>query len=502
MAFPAMAQVPLESLLPRLGESFGATADTAEAIGALGDPRGLPLLRALAEGRLARMPDGRLVIDGRDALSGEAASGPSEPIRINNRVRVALRGATGRLAIVSPDATERAAAAEAVFRTRSAENVPLLEAALSRETVPAIRARMELALGASRLLSNDPAAQRAGVAALAQAGTADARALLLEMRASRPDLAAEIDAAIATIDRKLAFRQAAETLFQGLSLGSVLLLAALGLAITFGVMGVINMAHGEMVMLGAYTTFVVQEALRSTGFAAWSLPLSVPAAFLVTAAIGVALERGLIRHLYGRPLETLLLTFGIGMMIQQTVRLVFGAQNREVISPAWMQGFLLLPGGIAVTQNRLWIIFFALAILALTMLAIRYTRFGLQMRAVVQNRRIAATMGIRTGRVDAATFAVGSGIAGIAGVALSQIDNVSPNLGTGYIIDSFMVVVFGGVGSLLGTLVGAMTLGLTNKLLEPYAGAVLAKVAVLVGIMIFIQRRPKGLFALKGRAAE
>lgn len=502
MAFPAMAQVSLESLLPRLGESFGATADTAEAIGALGDPRGLPVLRALGDGRLARMPDGRLVIDGRDALSGEAAAGPSEPIRINNRVRVALRGATGRLAIVSPDATERAAAAEAVFRTRSADNVPLLEAALSRETVSAIRARMELALGASRLLSNDPAAQRAGVAALAQAGTADARALLLEMRASRADLAAEIDTAIAAIDRKLAFRQAAETLFQGLSLGSVLLLAALGLAITFGVMGVINMAHGEMVMLGAYTTFVVQEALRSTGFAAWSLPLSVPAAFLVTAAIGVALERGLIRHLYGRPLETLLLTFGIGMMIQQTVRLIFGAQNREVLSPAWMQGSLLLPGGIAVTQNRLWIIFFALAVLALVMLAIRFTRFGLQMRAVVQNRRIAATMGIRTGRVDAATFAVGSGIAGIAGVALSQIDNVSPNLGTGYIIDSFMVVVFGGVGSLLGTLVGAMTLGLTNKLLEPYAGAVLAKVAVLVGIMIFIQRRPKGLFALKGRAAE
>jgi len=497
-----MAQSSFETLLPRLGESFGATAEAAEAMGAMGDPRALPLLRALNDNRLGRTADGRLVIDGRDALSGEAVPAPAELLRINNRVRVALRGAMGRLAIVSPDAAERAAAAEAVFRTRSAENVPLLEAALARETLPDIRARLELALGASRLISNDPAAQRAGVAALAQAGTADARNLLLEVRANRSELAAEIDQAIAAIDRKLAFRRAAETLFQGLSLGSVLLLAALGLAITFGVMGVINMAHGEMVMLGAYTTFVVQEALRSTGMAAWSLPLSVPVAFVVTAAIGVALERGLIRHLYGRPLETLLLTFGIGMMIQQSVRLVFGAQNREVLSPAWMQGSLLLPGGIAVTQNRLWIIFFALAVLVAVMAAIRFTRFGLQMRAVVQNRRIAATMGIRTGRVDAATFAVGSGIAGIAGVALSQIDNVSPNLGTGYIIDSFMVVVFGGVGSLLGTLVGAMTLGLTNKLLEPYAGAVLAKVAVLVGIMIFIQRRPKGLFALKGRAAE
>jgi len=497
-----MAQSSFETLLPRLGESFGATAEAAEAMGAMGDPRALPLLRALNDNRLGRTADGRLVIDGRDALSGEAIPAPAELLRINNRVRVALRGAMGRLAIVSPDPAERAAAAEAVFRTRSAENVPLLEAALAREALPDIRARLELALGASRLISNDPVGQRAGVAALAQAGTADARNLLLEVRASRSELAAEIDQAIAAIDRKLAFRRAAETLFQGLSLGSVLLLAALGLAITFGVMGVINMAHGEMVMLGAYTTFVVQEALRSTGMAAWSLPLSVPAAFVVTAAIGVALERGLIRHLYGRPLETLLLTFGIGMMIQQSVRLVFGAQNREVLSPAWMQGSLLLPGGIAVTQNRLWIIFFALAVLVAVMAAIRFTRFGLQMRAVVQNRRIAATMGIRTGRVDAATFAVGSGIAGIAGVALSQIDNVSPNLGTGYIIDSFMVVVFGGVGSLLGTLVGAMTLGLTNKLLEPYAGAVLAKVAVLVGIMLFIQRRPKGLFALKGRAAE
>jgi urea transport system permease protein len=281
-----------------------------------------------------------------------------------------------------------------------------------------------------------------------------------------------------------------------------LLLAALGLAVTFGVMGVINMAHGEFVMLGAYTTFLVQEALRGTFLAPWALPLAVPAAFLVTALLGAVMERGLIRHLYGRPLETLLMTFGVGMMLQQAVRLIFGAQNREVSSPAWMQGTLMLPGEISVTQNRLWIIVFGIAVLLLVMAAIRFTRFGLEMRAVVQNRRIAATMGIRTGRVDALTFAFGSGIAGMAGVALSQIDNVSPNLGTGYIVDSFMVVVFGGVGSLAGTLIGALTLGVFNKLLEPYTGVVLAKVAVLVGIMLFIQRRPKGLFALKGRAAD
>jgi len=225
------------------------------------------------------------------------------------------------------------------------------------------------------------------------------------------------------------------------------------------VMGVINMAHGEFVMLGAYVAFMVQEALRGTALADAALPLSVPAAFLVVAACGAALERGLISRLYGRPLETLLMTFGVGMILQQAVRLAFGAQNREVLSPTWMQGTLTLPGGLAVTQNRLWIILFGLAVLALVIAAIRFTRFGLEMRAVTQNRRIAATMGIRTGRVDALTFAFGSGVAGMAGVALSQIDNVSPNLGTGYIIDSFLVVVFGGVGSLAGTLVGAMGLG-------------------------------------------
>ena len=279
----------------------------------------------------------------------------------------------------------------------------------------------------------------------------------------------------------------------------MLLLAALGLAVTFGVMGVINMAHGEFVMLGAYTTVMVQDFARDIPWLQpWSLPIAVPAAFLVTAAIGAAMERGLIRHLYGRPLETLLLTFGVGMMIQQAVRLVFGAQNREVISPPWMQGTLMLPFDIPVTANRLWILCFSLVIFGLILAAIRMTRFGLEMRAVTQRRPIAAAMGIRTGRVDALTFAFGSGIAGIAGVALSQIDNVSPNLGTGYIIDSFLVVVFGGVGSLAGTLIAAFGLGVINKMLEPWAGAVLAKVFVLVAVMAFIQRRPRGSVPAKG----
>ncbi|TCH99962.1 urea ABC transporter permease subunit UrtB [Roseococcus sp. SYP-B2431] len=494
---PARAQA-FDSLVPRLGGSFAEQAEAVERLGALGDARALPLLQALADSRLLKLADGGVAVQ-----QGSAVPEGASPVRINNRVRVALRGALGRLQLASPVAAQRLSAAEAILRNRSAEDIPALEAALAREQNAQVRERMELALGGSRLASADAAAKRAGIATLGASSSPEARNLLLASRAANAELGAEIDAAVAAIDRKLQLRQAAETFFQGLSLGSVLLLAALGLAVTFGVMGVINMAHGEFVMIGAYATVVVQEFCRNIpALQPWSLPLAIPVAFLVTAVIGAAMERGLIRHLYGRPLETLLLTFGVGMVLQQVVRLVFGAQNREVISPAWMMGTLVLPGGVTITQNRAWIILFALAVLLATLAAIRLTRFGLEMRAVVQNRRIAATMGIRTGRVDAMTFAFGSGIAGLAGVALSQIDNVSPNLGTGYIIDSFMVVVFGGVGSLMGTLIGAFTLGLVNKILEPYAGVVLAKVLLLVGIMLFIQRRPKGLFALKGRAAD
>jgi urea transport system permease protein len=280
----------------------------------------------------------------------------------------------------------------------------------------------------------------------------------------------------------------------------VLLLAAAGLAITFGVMGVINMAHGEMVMLGAYTTFVVQQAIPPS-LAGWSLPIAVPLAFLVSGAIGIAIERCMIRFLYGRPLETLLATWGLSLVLQQAVRSIFGASNREVSTPAWMSGAAQW-GGLTITWNRLTIIIFAAFVLAALMAALRYTALGLRMRAVTQNRRMAAAMGIRTPWIDALTFGLGSGVAGMAGVALSQIDNVSPNLGQGYIIDSFMVVVFGGVGNLWGTVVSALTLGIVNKFLEPFAGAVLGKILVLVLLILFIQRKPRGLFPLKGRAVE
>jgi urea transport system permease protein len=509
VALPARAQDAFVTALPGLGGGFGAQVQSVGQLGALGDPRALPVLRALSEGRLLRLADGTLLIRDGTGLTSAATGAPVEiaeadtqRITINNRVRGALRGALGQLQIMSPDAAERLAAADAIFRSRNADNVPLLDAALARETEPSVHERIALALAASRLVAADPAQKRAGIEALGATASPEARSLLLEARATDPEVAPQIDAAVAAIDQRLAVRRAAETLFQGLSLGSVLLLAALGLAVTFGVMGVINMAHGEFVMLGAYTTVIVQDLTRDIPLLQpWALPLAVPAAFLVTAAIGAAMERGLIRHLYGRPLETLLLTFGVGMMIQQAVRLAFGAQNREVISPPWMQGTLMLPFDVPVTANRLWILCFSLVIFGLILAAIRLTRFGLEMRAVTQRRAIASAMGIRTGRVDALTFAFGSGIAGIAGVALSQIDNVSPNLGTGYIIDSFLVVVFGGVGSLAGTLIAAFGLGVINKMLEPWAGAVLAKVFVLVAVMAFIQRRPRGLFPQKGRAA-
>ncbi|RWD44688.1 MAG: urea ABC transporter permease subunit UrtB, partial [Mesorhizobium sp.] len=310
-------------------------------------------------------------------------------------------------------------------------------------------------------------------------------------------------AAIGRINSTLALWDAGQNIWYGISLGSVLLLAAIGLAITFGVMGVINMAHGEMVMLGAYTTFVVQQVIRTSfpGLFDWSLVIALPLAFLVAALVGLAIERGIIRFLYGRPLETLLATWGVSLILQQAVRTIFGPTNQEVGNPSWMSGSFDV-GQLAITWNRLWILVFALLVFAVLLYVMKRTPWGLQMRAVTANRRMAASMGIKTPWVDALTFALGSGIAGIAGVALSQIDNVSPNLGRGYIIDSFMVVVFGGVGNLWGTLVGAFSLGIVNKFLEPYAGAVLGKIVVLVLIILFIQKRPRGLFALKGRAVE
>ncbi|MGQ0662802.1 MAG: urea ABC transporter permease subunit UrtB [Pseudomonadota bacterium] len=513
-AWPAWGDDFTAALSGLAGDDFAHSIAAVEKLAALGDPRAVPVLRAMSEGNLhVRKADGALVIArggrahdpiaGRDL--GPFAPDAHEAVRLNNRLRGAIRGGLGRLVLFSPDAEERLAAALGIYKTRSLDNLPLIEKALSTERDRRVLAQLGLSLAATRLLSPDRAVRLAGIAGLAESSDAEARAILLAL-AGEPDavLGEAAAKAIEAIEARLATLRVVQALLQGLSLGSVLLLAAMGLAITFGVMGVINMAHGEMVMVGAYATFAVQQAIRAflPEAAEWSVLISVPAAFIVAGGLGVGIERGMIQHLYGRPLETLLMTWGLSMILQQAVRSAFGTTNREVASPSWMTGAIELTGGIAITQNRVWIFLFGLAVLAAVMLITRYTAFGLQMRAVTQNRGMASAMGIRTGRIDALTFGLGSGIAGMAGVALSQIDNVSPNLGQGYIVDSFMVVVFGGVGNLWGALMGSMVLGIINKFLEPYAGAVLGKIFVLVAIILFIQRRPRGLFALTGRAAE
>jgi urea transport system permease protein len=413
----------------------------------------------------------------------------------------------GRLQLDNPDPAMRLAAVENILREPSEAVADQLRAALAEESDPAVRDAMAFGLAAMDLQSDDPAQQLAAIEALSDSFDPRARAMVGEvaLNAADEEVRAAAEAAIQVIERKRWLLDLAANLYQGVSLGSILLLAAIGLAITFGVMGVINMAHGEMIMLGAYSAFMVQELFRAFLPGSWFdlyLVAAIPVAFLVAGAVGVVVERGLIRFLYRRPLETLLATWGLSLILQQVVRMIFGAPNRAVANPSWMSGGIELVGGIVLTYNRLVIIAFCLAVLAAIALLLRYSSFGLQMRAVTQNRAMASTMGINTARVDALTFGLGSGVAGMGGVALSQVGNVSPNLGQLYIVDSFMVVVFGGVGQLAGTFVGAMTLGVINKFLEPVAGAVLGKVAVLVLIILFIQRRPQGLFALRGRAAE
>ena len=495
-------------------DSFGDTVAAIEDIVASNAANGPELLEAIAGGRLLldaaarkvylRGADDKLV----DARTGAAAGagGDLKPVRLNNRVRSVVQAALGSVGILHSDPARRRAAAAAVLKSRDANALAALETAIAREPNRGIAATMQAAK-ASIMLAKPDSSQAELVEAvqtLERYGGQDALTVLRSASASAgSDVAEAAQRAVKTIESRQAWWAIGQTLWYGLSLGSVLLLAAIGLAITFGVMGVINMAHGEMVMLGAYTTFVVQEIIRANApwLFDWSLAIAIPLAFLAAGAAGVAIERGVIRFLYGRPLETLLATWGLSLILQQAVRTAFGPTNREVGTPSFMSGGFEL-GGLAFTWNRLAIVIFAALIFAGLLAVLKRTALGLDMRAVTQNRRMAASMGINTARVDALTFGLGSGIAGLAGVALSQIDNVSPNLGQSYIIDSFLVVVFGGVGNLWGTLVGALTLGIANKLLEPFAGAVLGKILLLVAIILFIQRRPRGLFALKGRAVE
>ena len=515
-AVGARAATLADALPGFAADSFPATEAALNDVAASGDPQAAAVIAALQGGNLVFDPAGKAVFikaaDGSllDPATGKPFAGapPADlkSVRLNNKIRGLIDAAVGALTLLSPDPAARRSAADAVFKSRQVSALPALKAALARETDPAIKRVMTQAVASATLADAKAteADQIAAIAVIRDRGDQDALALLTGLGSGvSPAVSAAAGSAAASINGELAIWDNVQNLWYSLSLGSVLLLAAIGLAITFGVMGVINMAHGEMVMLGAYTTFVVQETIREQApwLFDWSLAIALPLAFLVAGAVGVVIERGIIRFLYGRPLETLLATWGVSLILQQTVRTIFGPNNREVGNPSWMSGAFSF-GNLTITNNRMWIIVFAAAVFAALLLVLRFTRFGLQMRAVTQNRAMASAMGIRTPWVDALTFGLGSGIAGIAGVALSQIDNVSPNLGQSYIIDSFMVVVFGGVGNLWGTLIAALSLGVANKFLEPFAGAVLGKIVVLVFIILFIQKRPRGLFALKGRAVE
>jgi urea transport system permease protein len=439
-------------------------------------------------------------IDGNDA--GLVGKRELRKIKIDNAIRKVLKAQLGLLALEDPDTDKRLEAVGRISGDMSPEILVRVRSMHIDETQSDVKQALALIIAINDLSDGTPEQLEAALVFSEGRLESDLINTLRESATNHTDAEIRMRAStiLATADNKRKWLGRVENLFFGISLGSVLVVAAIGLAITFGVMGVINMAHGELIMLGAYTTWFIQQLFP--GGVAYSLVLAIPAAFIVSGTVGIIIERTVIRHLYGRPLETLLATFGISLLLQQFVRTVVSPQNVAVINPVWMSGSWIVNPALSLSLNRLVIIAFCLVVFALLLLIFTRTGYGLQMRAVAQNRQMARAMGIRSARVDALTFGLGSGVAGIAGVALSQIGNVGPNLGQSYIIDSFMVVVFGGVGNLWGTLVAGMSLGIANKFLEPWAGAVLAKIFILVGIILFIQKRPRGLFPQRGRAAE
>ena len=476
------------------------------------------LLQAMLDGHVAvRNSDKRVFIVIEDPMgyalidpltsksAGTGSADDFDTIGMNNHLRKELRATLAQFDLSSPDPAVRSAAVTEMLRSIDDSTAPILQGVLVHEQDSKVRGLIKEGLAMADLDDSLPAPQRlAAIEALSGSLNPDVYNRLVSLADPTSDADPAVRSAAAKamihIERSRSFYNAVETLFFGFSLGSVLVLSAIGLTITFGVMGVINMAHGELMMLGAYTVYVMQLLLP--GHPGASTVIAVPAAFLISGAVGVLIERGVVRFLYGRPLETLLATFGISLILQQLARDVFTANNRPVESPAWMSGLWQINGALSITYNRLVIVLFTLVVFGALLTVLKRTRLGLEVRAVSQNRAMARAMGIRSQWVDAMTFGLGSGIAGIAGVALSQLTNVGPNLGQSYIVDSFMVVVFGGVGNLWGTMIGGMSLGIINKIVEPYAGAVLGKIIVLVALILFIQRRPRGIFPQKGRAAE
>ena len=512
-----------ESALKDLGNKSRSKIKTAvQSLGKLGNPAALPTLEALKSKRLGITEEGDLVIlnesgdQGRDALSGEKINIESLKLkkpRINNTVRRYLSIAIAKLKLSSEDPTDRREAAAELLKSSSSDIMTLVEVSFKKEKDYEVRELLSLVLAKEYLEYGDKNKRLKSLETIKKYGNKrfynSLEALLKqnekgEFLESDPEIRNSATRAISSIKQREFFINQIANLFYGLSLGSILLLAALGLAITFGLMGVINMAHGEMLMLGAYSTFVVQNLFKEylPGFFDWYLLIAIPTAFLVSALVGIILERSIIRYLYGRPLETLLATWGISLVLIQSVRLIFGAQNVEVANPFYLSGGVEVFKGVVFPYSRIAIIIFVVFVVTGVWALLQKTSLGLQVRAVTQNRAMASCMGISTHRIDMWTFGLGSGVAGLGGLALSQIGNVGPELGRMYIVDSFMVVVLGGVGKIIGTVAGALGIGIINKFLEPVSGAVLGKIIVLILVIALIQRRPQGLFPLKGRTID
>jgi urea transport system permease protein len=502
----------------------GSMAEREQAVNQLADlgASSLPILQALLDGKLFTLKSDVSLVVGidnnqgyaiSDALSGSEMGAVERSavnkINLTNNLRVALRKIIGQLQLSADDPAIRLSAIKAMANEEDGNTLSLLQARATIEKDQSVQQAINIVLLLKDMNSNDKLIRIKAIDLLKEQNNRDVVNRLNTMVEkdesgnfieSDTEIRAVAKAALVNINSRLQIYSAIETVFFGLSLGAVLVLAAIGLAITFGVMGVINMAHGELMMLGAYTTYVIQQLMPN--HLGISVILSIPVAFVISALVGIVIERGIIRFLYGRPLETLLATFGVSLILQQSVRSIFSPLNRSVATPEWMSGSWQINDFLSLTWNRFYILVFCLMVFVLLLQILKRTRLGLEVRAVAQNRNMASAMGIPTAKVDALTFGLGSGIAGVAGVALSQITNVGPNLGQAYIVDSFMVVVFGGVGNLWGTLVAGFVLGIANKFLEPFAGAVLAKILVLVFIILFIQKRPRGLFPQKGRAAD
>ena len=488
---------------------------TLKKLSTADDPALTPFLKAMLIDAVKVTSDRAYIVqdDGQavDAVTGQPAALPddAEDVVNNNRMSSEIEAVLAAANLASPDRDLRAEAIEALANAADESRLPVIDQALATESDKGLRKQLQMARTKALLSASSPARRIEAAEALAADASPESRGLLMERLNSGEEADAQVQAALqaalAKVTSKLEWGEHAGVVFTGISLGSILLLAALGLAITYGLMGVINMAHGELMMIGAYATYLVQNLFRQwlpPSLFDWYIVLAIPASFAVAALVGAVLERTVIRWLYGRPLETLLATWGISLVLMQGVRTLFGAQNVAVENPSWLSGGVQVMSNLILPYNRLAIIAFAFLVLAGVTLMINRTRLGLFVRGVTQNRRMAACVGINTARIDTYAFSLGAGIAGLAGCALSQVGNVGPDLGQSYIVDAFMVVVTGGVGQLAGTVYAALGLGVLNKFLEGFAGAVLAKIMVLVCIVVFIQKRPQGLFAMKGRSAE